>query len=262
MHTEDDFLPISALQHLLFCERQTALIHIERLWEDNRWTAEGNVLHQKADAAKSETRDGVRITRGLQVHSFRLGLSGVCDVVQFKPPEFETEQNISLPKRIQRELNRMTNRATEEGGARASESEDFSSETKSSVAPSLDGAPSFAGWIITPVEYKRGRPKANDCDRVQLCAQAMALEEMLGVAIARGDLFYGSQQRRTSVTFDDALRQKTVDTAARLHDLIRSQQTPITMKQKKCDKCSLLNVCLPPAAQQPSASDYLNIMID
>ena len=148
MHTEDDLLPISALQHLLFCERQTALIHIERLWEENRFTAEGRVLHRNADAAKSETRDGVRITRGLQVHSIELGLYGVCDVVNFKPPEFEIAGRKSLAKRIQEQLD---SRPTEDQTA-------------------------FAHWGITPVEYKRGKPKTNDCDRVQLCAQAMCLD--------------------------------------------------------------------------------------
>lgn len=119
MLTEDDLLPISALQHLLFCERQTALIHIERLWEDNRFTAEGNVLHKKADAAKSETRDCVRITRGLPVHSFELGLYGVCDVVQFQPPEFEQHERLSLPRRIESQLrltrNRSPNRPATDG---------------------------------------------------------------------------------------------------------------------------------------------------
>ncbi|MCA9029124.1 MAG: Dna2/Cas4 domain-containing protein, partial [Planctomycetaceae bacterium] len=116
MHSEDDLLPISALQHLLFCERQTALIHIERLWEENRFTAEGRVLHRKADSAKSETRDGVRITRGLPVHSFKLGLYGVCDVVQFKAPDYQTTQKASLGKRIQAELERSRPVVTDESG--------------------------------------------------------------------------------------------------------------------------------------------------
>lgn len=233
MHAEDDLLPISALQHLLFCERQTALIHIERLWEDNRFTAEGNVLHKKADAAKSETRDGIRITRGLPVHSFRLGLFGVCDVVQFQPPDFETDARLSLPKRIQEEL---TKTVTDDSA--------------------------FSHWTITPVEYKRGKPKKNDCDRVQLAAQAMCLEEMLHVEIPRGDLFYGKQQRRTEVVFDEHLRNTTIETAARFQELIQAQQTPPAVREKKCDTCSLLSVCMPPTAAQKSASQYLKSMIN
>lgn len=107
MHTEDDLLPISALQHMLFCERQTALIHLERLWEENRFTAEGRLLHKKADNAKSETRDGIRITRSLPVHSFTLGLFGVCDVVNFQPPDIKPATSLSLPKRIEAELARI-----------------------------------------------------------------------------------------------------------------------------------------------------------
>jgi len=90
----------------------------------------------------------------------------------------------------------------------------------------------FQHWTITPVEYKRGKPKTNDCDRVQLCAQAMCLEEMLPTNIPRGDLFYGKQQRRTEVLFDEGLRATTRHTTDRLHVLIRSQQTPAAIREK------------------------------
>lgn len=258
MYSEDDLLPISALQHLLFCERQTALIHIERLWADNRYTAEGNVLHKKADASQSETRDGVRITRSLPVHCFKLGLFGVCDVVQFQPPTADTQSNLPLPKRINQELKR-----------RASFSSSTSSQTTSDTTPTgFQSQPvkqresAFHHWTITPVEYKRGKPKANDCDRVQLCAQALALEEMLGVQIPRGELFYGKQQRRTEVNFDQQLKATTAETAERLHSLIRQQQTPVAMKEKKCETCSLLEACMPPSPNQKSASQYLKTMIN
>ena len=84
--TEDQLLPISALQHLLFCERQCALIHIERVWSDNEFTAEGNILHERTHEDAHEFRPGVRITRGLPVRSFELGLSGQCDVVVITIP--------------------------------------------------------------------------------------------------------------------------------------------------------------------------------
>lgn len=83
---EDDLLPISALQHLLFCERQCALIHIEGLWAEDRLTVEGRHLHDKAHEGPSETRAGVRIARGLALRSLRLGLVGRADVVEFHPP--------------------------------------------------------------------------------------------------------------------------------------------------------------------------------
>ena len=80
---QDQLLPISALQHLLFCERQCALIHIEQVWSDNQFTAEGNLLHERTHDGPDESRPGVRITRGLPVRSLQLGLSGQCDVVEF-----------------------------------------------------------------------------------------------------------------------------------------------------------------------------------
>lgn len=257
MHSEDELLPISALQHLLFCERQTALIHIERQWVENRFTAEGRVLHQKADAAKSETRDGLRITRGLPVHSFELGLYGICDVVQFQPPDLTPRPKMALPKRIEQQL-RLTRTPQVS-------SSDSSSPPRRPAGPPVEtnsavAAPPFYLWTITPVEYKRGKPKANDCDRVQLCAQAMCLEEMLHVEISRGDLFYGKQQRRTEVVFDDILRTKTAATARRLQALIQSKQTPAADYEKKCDTCSLLPVCMP-SRHRRSASDYIARMI-
>ncbi len=246
MHTEDDLLPISALQHMLFCERQTALIHLERLWEENRFTAEGRILHKKTDNAKSETRDGVRITRSLPVHSFTLGIFGVCDVIQFKPPDIKPATSASLPKRIEAELARIRSSNPRPG---------------SPPAPTQSPAP-FHLWTITPIEYKRGKPKTNDCDRVQLCAQAICLEEMLGVRIERGDLFYGQQQRRTEVIMDDSLRRTTQHTAERLHTLIREQRTPFAVREKKCESCSLLPVCMPSAPRQKSASSYLESIIN
>ncbi len=189
MHTDDQLLPLSALQHYLFCSRQTALIHLEQAWADNRFTAEGNVVHQKAHDGDDESRPGVRITRTLPVVSRRLGIAGQCDIVEFH-----------------------TN-----------------------------------GEVI-PVEYKRGKPKAHDADRVQLCAQAMCLEEMLDVKIAEGFLFYGQRKRRTVVEFDDGLRELTEGTARSLHELIAARKTPPAVYEpRKCDSCSLIDHCQPQA---------------
>jgi len=106
------------------------------------------------------------------------------------------------------------------------------------------------GWTITPVEYKRGKPKSDDCDRVQLCAQAISLEEMLGTQIASGSLFYGQRRRRSDVAFDDSLRRTTADAAFRLHAMIESRVTPRAARGKKCDSCSLVNLCLPGATRR------------
>lgn len=249
MHNEDDLLPISALQHMLFCERQTALIHLERLWVENRFTAEGRLLHKKTDNAKSETRDGVRITRSLPVHSFELGIFGVCDVVNFKPPEFDSHPSMTLAKRVEAELQR-----TRTLGLSFSATESSLYSEGSSASTTI---PPFHHWTITPVEYKRGQPKKNYSDRVQLCAQAICLEEMLHVRIDRGDLFYGKRQRRTEVVLDTDLRELTRTTAERLHLMIQAGDTPKAVRELKCEKCSLLPVCMPAETSRLLASRYL-----
>ena len=222
MHLESDLLPISALQHLLFCERQCALIHVERLWDDNRYTAEGTVLHKKAHEGKPETRDGERITRGLPLRSYGLGLSGVADVVLWRAPDGARPRGRTLADAIR--------------NATANE---------------------LSQWDVTPVEYKRGKPKTNDCDRVQLCAQAMCLEEMLQIEIDRGQLFYGTTRRRHDVEFDATLRQTTHAAASRFHQIMSHGEIPLAMREKKCDTCSLYDLCLPPSPDRPLASDYV-----
>lgn len=200
---EDDLLPISALQHLLFCKRQCALIHVEGLWAENRLTVEGRHLHEKAHDGRDETRRDVKTTRGMALRSFRLGLIGRADVIEF--PAIDSGNN-----------------------------EPF------------------------PVEYKRGRPKRHDADRVQLCAQALCLEEMLDTRVPAGALFYGRTRRRLHVPFDPPLRRLAEDTAEHLHALIASGRTPTATREKKCDSCSLLDLCLPDAlGPRRSAARYL-----
>lgn len=205
MFTEEQLLPISALQHLLFCERQCALIHIEGLWAENRLTIEGRHLHDKAHEGPDEIREGVRIVRGLPLRSLRLGLVGKADVVEFR-------------------------------------SQDPSGEIRTPF----------------PVEYKRGRPKRHEADRVQLCAQGLCLEEMLGVAVPAGALFYGRTRRRFDVHFDVGIRHLTEETAQRLHALIGGGRTPRAVREPKCDSCSLLSLCLPDALRpRLSATRYV-----
>ena len=100
---------------------------------------------------------------------------------------------------------------------------------------------------IVPVEYKRGKPKLHRADEVQLCAQALCLEEMLRVTIPSGCLFYGETKRRMVVAFDDELRAVTLQAIERLHELIASRATPLAVREKKCDKCSLIEICMPDA---------------
>jgi CRISPR-associated exonuclease Cas4 len=187
MFTEDELLPLSGLQHLMFCERQWALIHIEQQWQENVLTAEGRALHERVDSGVAETRAGVRITRGLALRSLRLGLTGRADVVEF---------------------------------------------------PQDGAAPA-------PVEYKRGKPKRDDCDKVQVCAQALCLEEELGVQIPSGALYYGEIARRMPVEFGSALRARVESLCARMHELFKQGETPEAEYAPKCRSCSLHAVCEP-----------------
>jgi len=217
MYAEDQLLPISALQHLIFCERQCALIHVERLWAENRWTVEGQHLHKKAHSEKTRTENGVRVARGLQLRSFQLGLAGQADVVEFH----------SLKK----------------GSMKMGAGTDCA---KHPEGRSGNRYPNPFSSVI-PIEYKRGKPKKNDSDRVQLCAQAICLEEMLGIEIATGFLFYGKSKRRTEVVFEPTLRDRTASAAARLHEMIARRETPPAVREPKCDHCSLIELCLPDA---------------
>ncbi len=100
-------------------------------------------------------------------------------------------------------------------------------------------------WRPFPVEFKRGRPKRDPCDEVQLCAQALCLEEMLDCSIAEGALFYGQTRHRTPVAFGLELRRQTERAAERLHALFRSRQTPPARDEKKCETWSLRDLCRP-----------------
>ena len=198
-YDEEDLTPISALNQYLYCPRRCALIHIEQLWSENLFTAEGRIMHDKADSNKFESRGNIRIDYSVPLRSLRLGLVGKADVVEFH----------------------------KHGDM----------------------------WIPFPVEYKRGKPKMDDCDKVQLCAQALCLEEMLGGNIPSGAIFYGKTRRRMDVVFGKALRTATEETARRVHELIESGITPKAEYSKKCERCSLLHLCLPKANSK--ASSYL-----
>ncbi len=113
-------------------------------------------------------------------------------------------------------------------------------------------------WLPFPVEYKRGKPKADDSDKVQLCAQAICLEEMLSIVIPTGALFYGQSRHRLDVAFDETLRRVTEETARRAHDLIAAGRTPPPFYEKRCESCSLMAECLPKTLQKRrSVKSYL-----
>ncbi len=194
---DDDALPISGLQHLAFCPRQWALIHLEQVWVENLRTAEGRLLHERADLPGESRRASVRTARGMSLRSERLGLTGRADIVEFRPEPY-------------------------------------------------------------PVEYKRGKSKPTDCDTVQLCAQALCLEEMLATPVACGAIFYGSPRRRQEVLFTPELRSRTEELAAAMHRLYLNRETPAARPGPYCGNCSLVDVCLPQAtAQDVSAARWV-----
>ena len=198
--SDSDLLPLSALQHFIYCPRQCALIHLEQQWTENRFTAEGRAQHDRVDRPEHETRDGIRYEYAVLLRSLRLGLIGKADVVEFHDDK------------------------------------------------------------VYPVEHKRGRPKPTHCDWVQLCAQALCLEEMLGVEIGEGAIFYGLPRRRQPVEFSSELRKETEQATAALHELIQSGKTPpAEYIEKKCAACSLLETCMHQKRQ--AVSEYMKRML-
>lgn len=115
-----------------------------------------------------------------------------------------------------------------------------------------------AKYTVTPVEYKRGKPKSNMCDMMQLAAQAMCLEEMLCCEIEAGYLYYGETHHRQKVPIDSALRESTVTAVQKMHDLFRRGHTPKVRRTKSCNACSLKEICLPMLDPQKSAFKYIN----
>jgi len=199
---EDELLPLSALQHYSFCPRQCALIHIEGIWVENRYTAEGRIMHENIDTPGFTIKNSVQIERGVSIRSMGLGLVGKIDIVEF-------HHNTPYP-----------------------------------------------------VEYKRGRPKTEPWDDIQLCAQALCLEEMLNINVSKGAIFYGKTRHRKSIIFSSELREKTISTIKNAHDLIKKEITPpAVFDALKCPRCSLLNQCLPiKSKMKKDVNNYINKM--
>lgn len=212
MYEEDDYLMLSGLQHFAYCRRQWALIHIEQQWEENERTVDGQLFHITAhDGGRIEKRGNLLITRGLRVKSAVLGLSGICDVVEFH----KSKTGITLSQ--------------------------------------YEGL-----WQPYPVEYKKGAPKENDADEIQLCAQAICLEEMMLCQIPEGSLFYGENRRRKKVEFTEELRGRVNAMAQEMHDLWKKGYTPKVKAQKGCNACSLKEICIPRLGRIKTVESYIN----
>ncbi|MDR2800480.1 MAG: CRISPR-associated protein Cas4 [Desulfovibrio sp.] len=202
MYSDDDFIQLSAVQHYMYCPRQCALIHLEMVWEENRATVEGRLLHETVDAGKVEVRGDLKQAAGLLLCSRVLGVSGKADMT-----EFHREDGI---------------------------------------------------WRPFPVEYKRGLGRSMRADSVQLCLQALCLEEMLGMPVREGAIFYGKVRRRKKVEFSTALREQTIATVRAVHDLLRQDLLPSPANDPRCHQCSLVKQCRPGEAAAPGrAVSYL-----
>lgn len=183
---EAEVVMISALQHHSYCPRQCALIHVEKVFDENIYTLRGQRVHERAHESEGSLEDGARVERGLSLFSDRLGLIGRSDVVEFRTGE----------------------------------------------AP-------------YPVEYKSGPRRGSVHDDIQLCAQAMCLEEMLECDVPRGAVYHYASRRRREVVFDEELRSLTEETVREVRHLLTTSTVPSPVADARCPKCSLFDACMP-----------------
>ena len=177
-------IPISAIEHHVYCPRQCALIHCDGVWSDNAHTVRGTRAHRRVDSGQHRVERGRRVLRGIPLWSESLGLSGRADVVE------------------------------------------------------LDGG------TVRPVEYKSGVRHGITAD-LQLCAQALCLEEMLGVAVATGSIWYGGPRRRVEVVFTETLRNHVLATIDAIRKQLLTGELPEAANDERCAECQLLHHCLP-----------------
>ena len=214
-YSEEDYLFISGIQHFKFCRRQWALIHVEQQWEENVHTVIGELMHKKAhDPYLTEKRKDTIIVRALPVVSKEMGITGECDVVEFRRCE---------------------------DGVR------------------LHGHRGL--YSIYPVEYKKGKPKTDEKDQLQLAAQAMCLEEMFSTKVKEGALFYGETKRREIIHITDELRLEVRDMFQEMHHYFSRHYTPKVKTSKSCSSCSLKEICLPKLSKSVSVGTYVKRML-
>lgn len=208
---KENYLLISGIQHFIFCRRQWALIHIEQLWEENYFTIDGQIKHEKTDNTKtSDLKNGVRTIRSMPIASHKFKIQGKSDVVELIP---------------------------DKNGFYFSKYDEK--------------------YKVYPIEYKRGKPKLDESDIMQLLAQAICLEEMLGLSIDKGACFYFETRRREEVIFSRELRDRFVSMMEEMNNYYDRKYTPKVKKKKKCKACSLRNLCLPELDGTISVSKYM-----
>ncbi len=186
--SSDTPIPLSALQHWIYCPRQCGLIHLEQAFEDNIHTARGQAVHHLVDTPGYEIKSGVRVERALPVWSDRHNLIGKADLVEFHP----------------------------------------------------DGS-------IYPVEFKHGAKRQKLHDDIQLAAQAMCLEDMLGRPVPKGAIFHASSHRRREVAITPALKRLVIETADAIRAMLIVGKLPPPVNDARCKECSLKDICQPEA---------------
>lgn len=215
VYDEEEFLMLSGLQHFQFCRRQWALIHIEQEWEENVLTVEGKFLHENVDNPFTrEKRGDTLFVRALPIHSRILGISGICDMVEFK------KDAVGVPLKGEKEK-----------------------------------------YIPKPIEYKRGKPKKHDADLVQLTAQVMCLEEMLGTEIQEAALYYNEVKRREVVQITEEMRLLVATATKEMHHYYSRRHTPRVKTGKHCLNCSLRHRCLPELLEREKVTAYIDRML-
>ncbi|MCL6636907.1 MAG: CRISPR-associated protein Cas4 [Alicyclobacillus sp.] len=183
---EDElFIPISALQHYVYCPRQCALIHLEQTFLENADTLKGRWQHARVDSEQVLSARGYPVYTSFPVWSESLGLTGKCDAIEWR-----------------------------------------------------DGVP-------FPVEFKRGPRRRALHDDIQLAAQALCLEEMLGIPVRIGAIFHIQSHRRRYIEIDETLRQQVKDIAQAVRTLLQQSTLPPALNNHRCTRCSLQPVCLP-----------------
>jgi len=198
MEATEDLVPLSALQHWIYCPRQCGLIHLEQQFEDNVHTARGQAVHHLVDTPGYEVKRGVRVERALPLWSDRFGLIGKADLVEFHP----------------------------------------------------DGR-------IYPVEFKHGRKRGRIHDDIQLAAQAMCLEDMLGRPVPQGAIYHASSHRRREVDITEDLRALVNETADAIRTMLASGILPPPVNDARCRECSLREICQPEMLAQQTQMDRL-----
>ncbi len=188
---EDQIVLVSAIEHFSYCPRQFALIHIEKVFDENIFTLRGSRAHERTDTPEECLEDGIVVQRAVPIWSQRLGLQGKTDVIEFWP----------------------------------------------------DGT-------VYPVEYKHGPRREKLHDALQLCAQALCLEEMLDLPICKGAVYHHTSHRRREVEFTDELRDSTIEIVRQIRQMLVEGELPPPANDARCPNCSLVDACMPDVLSQ------------